>query len=105
MRAEIGVEAAQQARAAVRERRLDTEPVEDRRELDRDVAAAHEQRALRQPLQEKRFVRRDRVLASRDRRHLRPGAGRDENVLRRECLAVDLDAYARPERSRGRDES
>ena len=38
--AEIGVEAAQQALAAVGKRGLDAEPVEDGSELERDVAAA-----------------------------------------------------------------
>jgi hypothetical protein len=44
-RAELGVEAAQQALAAVGERRLDAQAVEDRGELERDVAAADHQRA------------------------------------------------------------
>src|SRR5256885_3038376 len=80
--AEVGVEAAQQALAAIRERRAYAEAVQDRGELERDVAAAHDQRALGQALEMECFVRRDGVLAPFDRRYHRPGAGGDQDVLR-----------------------
>src|SRR5258706_14941511 len=66
--AELGIEAAQQALAAIRERGLHAQAVEDRREFERDVAAADDQRALRQFLEMERFVGGDGVLASLDRR-------------------------------------
>jgi hypothetical protein len=89
--AELGVEVAQQAGAAIGQRRLDAEAVEDRGEFERDVAAADHHRALRQALERERLVGRDRVLRAGNRRHLRPGAGRHQDVFRHPAAAVDLD--------------
>jgi hypothetical protein len=88
--ADFLVEATQQALAAVGEHRLHPEAVEDRGELDRDVAAADHDHAPRQPLEVKRLVGGDRVAASRDVGNRGPGAGGDEDVLRREPAAADL---------------
>ena len=70
--AELRVEAAQQALAAVGERGLHAQAVEDRGELERNVAAADDERARRQPRKVKGLVRADGVLASRDLRQHRP---------------------------------
>ena len=71
---EVGVEATQQPLAAVGERGLDAEPLEDRGELERDVAGADHDRAARQALEVKGFVGGDGVLAARKRWQVRPGA-------------------------------
>jgi hypothetical protein len=88
--AEIGVEAAQQALTAVGKRGLDAEPMEDGRKFQCDVAAADHQRTLGQPRKMECLVRRDGVLMALDRRHHRPRAGSDEDVLRAVAPAVDL---------------
>src|SRR5439155_1225008 len=78
--ADLGVEAAQQPAAAVRERGGHSHAVEDRGELHRDVAAADHQRARGQLLEVEGFVRRDGELGSGDLRQARPGAGRHQDV-------------------------
>src|SRR3954468_11859556 len=89
--AHLGVEAAQQALAAVREHRLDAEAVEDGSALERDVAAADHQRSLRKPLEVERFVRGNGALAPFDRRDDRPRARGDEDVPRAVFLALHFD--------------
>ena len=95
---EVGVEATQQPLAAVGERGLDAEPLEDRGELERDVAAADDQRALRQLLQVERLVRADGVLATFDRRHDRPRTRGDQDVLGAVALAIDFHFVRREHR-------
>lgn len=92
MLADAAVEAAQEQVATVEQDGLGAEPVEDRGELDGDVAAADHQHAARQALEEERFVGGDRVFLAGNVRHLRPATGGDENVLGAEALAVHLDA-------------
>ena len=66
MLAHVVVEAAQDVLAAIDQRHLGAEPVEDAGELDRDIAAALDENALRQLLQMERLVRGDDVLEARD---------------------------------------
>ena len=66
MLAHVVVEAAQDVFAAIDQRHLGAEPVEDAGELDRDVAAALDQDALRQLLEMERLVRRDDMLEAGD---------------------------------------
>ena len=66
MLAHVVVEAAQDVVAAIDQRHLGAEPVEDAGELDRDIAAALDQDALGQFLEMERLVRRDDVLEARD---------------------------------------
>ncbi|MNN26122.1 hypothetical protein D3C81_1396210 [compost metagenome] len=85
------VEAAQEALAAVQQRGLRAQTVEDRGELDGDIAAADHQYALGQLLEIEGFVGGDRQLAPGDLRHLRPAADSDQDVLGAVALAVHLD--------------
>jgi len=80
-RSEFGVEAPQQPGAAVGECRRHAEPVEDRGELDGDVAAADDQRAARQFLQEEGLVRGDREFLAGNVGQLRPGSRRNKDVF------------------------
>ena len=71
-RAQVVVEAAQDVLAAIDQRHLRAEAVEDAGELDRDIAAALHQDALRQLLEVEGLVRGDHVLDARDgRAHMR----------------------------------
>ncbi len=82
MRAQIVVEAAQDVVAAIDQRHLRAETVEDAGELDRDIAAALDQDALRQLLEMKRLVRGDHVLVAFDLlAERRRGAGRDQDIF------------------------
>ena len=86
--AEVNIELFQQALAAVDERGVDTEPVKNGGEFDRDIAAAHHQHAPRQFAQMERFVRADGEFGAGNRRHHRPAAGGDEDVTRTDAPAV-----------------
>ena len=80
MPAHVVVEAAQDVFAAVDQRHLRAEPVEDAGELDGDIAAALDQNALGQVAEVKRLVRRDGVLEAGDaRRRMGRGAGRHQD--------------------------
>ena len=82
MLAHVVVEAAQDVLAAIDQRHLGAEPVEDAGELDRDIAAALDQDAFRQFLEMKRLVRRDDVLETRDlAAGMRRAAGGDQDIL------------------------
>ncbi len=88
MRAHVVVEAAQDVVAAIDQRHLGAEAVEDAGELDRDIAAALDQDALRQLLQMECLVRRDDVLVALDvLAHRRRAAGRDQDMLGAHGLA------------------
>ena len=89
--AQFVVEAAQQLRTAIDQRRLHAQAVEDRGELDRDIAAAHHDHRLGQAFKVERLVRSDRKVAARDVGHLGPGAGGDQDVLRAPDPAGRLD--------------
>src|ERR1700730_10839514 len=89
--ADVLVEPAQYLRAPDELDDLASEAIEDAGELDRDIAAADDDDALRQVRPVERFVGRDHMLDAGDRRGLGPAAGRDQDVLRRVALAVDLD--------------
>ncbi len=89
--ADLAIEAAQEAPAAIGERGIDVQAVEDGRELHGDIAAADHHDAPRQALEMERLVRGDGMLASRNGRHLRPRARGDEDVLRGNAAPVDLD--------------
>ena len=82
MLAHVVVEAAQDVVAAIDQRHLGAEPVEDAGELDRDIAAALDQDALGQFVEMERLVRRDDVLEALDLLAERGrAAGRDQDVL------------------------
>ena len=86
------VEAAQEQVAAIQQRGLCAEAVEDGGELDRDITTAHHQHTLGQRFQEEGFVGADGVLAAGNIRNLRPATGGDENALGTVTLAVDFDS-------------
>ena len=68
--------------AAIDQRDLAAEAVEDAGELDGDIAAALDQDALRQLLEMEGLVRRDDVLEAGDlRAEMRRAAGRDQDRL------------------------
>src|SRR5262249_30841878 len=91
--AQVVVEAAQDVFAAVDQRNLGPEPIENGGELDGDIAAALNQDARRQFFQMKRLIRGDDVFEARDRRpHPWRSAGCDQNM-------------ARPDLFSGRDET
>src|SRR5688572_15970796 len=78
----------------MQDRGLRAEPVEDVRELERDVAAAHDQHAMWKFLQMKRLVRRDADLDARQvLRKMRLATGRDQDALRGELAAGLREAY------------
>ena len=81
---QVLVEAAQHHLAAIDECGVDAEAGEDRRELDRHIAAAIDQDRVRQRLEMERLVRGDRQLPAGNVRDVRVAAGRDEDVFRRE---------------------
>ncbi|ENN89245.1 hypothetical protein RHSP_51766 [Rhizobium freirei PRF 81] len=86
--AQVLVETRQDFGAAIDQRRLDTEAVEDIGELDGNVAAAGDQDRLRQFFQMEGFVRGYAKLVPRQRRmQVRPAAGRDNDGLGRDGLA------------------
>jgi hypothetical protein len=90
--AHVAVEPAQRLGAPDDQRGLDAQGVEDGRQLDPDIAAAdHDQTAgaVLQVLE--RVIRSDRELEAGQRRHVGPGADRDQDVLRRVGLPVHLD--------------
>ena len=83
MFAHVVIEAAQDILAAVDQRHLGTETVEDTGKLDGDIAAALDEDALGQFGEVKRLIRRDDVLEPGDARAvIRRGAGGDQNGLR-----------------------
>ena len=86
--AHVLVEAAQDLLAAVDQRRLDAEAVEDAGELDGDVAAADDQDRGRQLLQMERLVGGDGVLGAGQVRLHRMAAGGDQDGLGRDLAAV-----------------
>ena len=79
---QIHVEALQDLLAAIDQRRLDAEAVEDVGELDRDVAAAGNHDRLRQFGQIERLVGEDAMLVAGQRRmRIGPAAGGDQDLL------------------------
>ncbi|ABA48398.1 hypothetical protein BURPS1710b_0499 [Burkholderia pseudomallei 1710b] len=94
----VVVEAAQDLLAAIEQVDIDAEPVEDARELDRDVAAADDRDPLRQLGQLERLARRDRVLDAGNRRQHRPRACRDGDVPGGDTPARDVDRMRADER-------
>jgi hypothetical protein len=87
--ADVVVEAAQDHAAAVDQRGLDAEAVEDAGELDRDVAAAGDDDAPRQLGQVEGLVRGDGMLGARAPQvEGGQGAGGDEDGLGRDPAAV-----------------
>ena len=78
--ADVLIETAQYLLAAINERNVDSEPVEDVRKLQRDISAACDQDAPGQLVEMKRLVRGDAEIA----------AGNDmagaELARRRHCL-------------------
>src|SRR6185312_1029344 len=87
--ADIVVEAAQDLFAAINERDVRAQAVEDVREFECDVAAAGDQNALRQLFEMKRFVRGDAEIAARNdvagpELARRTVAGRDQDLFRRD---------------------
>ena len=75
--AQVGVELFEQMPAAVDERGVYAEPVENGAEFHRYIAAAHDQHAPRQSAQMEGFVRADGKFGAGNRRHHRPTAGGD----------------------------
>ena len=86
--AHLVVKAAQDVVAAIDQRHLGAEPVEDAGKLDGDVAAALDQDALGQLLQMERLVRGDHMLAALDVLAERgPAAGGNQDMFRAHRLA------------------
>ncbi|MNX52158.1 hypothetical protein D3C86_828340 [compost metagenome] len=85
------VKAAQEQFAAIQQRGLGTQAMEDPGELDRNVATAHHQHPLGQLFEEERLVGTDGMLVPRNLRNLRPAAGSDQDVFGAKALAIDLD--------------
>ena len=88
--AHVVVETAQDLLAAVRQRDLGAEAVEDPAELDGDEAPADDQHATRQLGQLKRLVRGDRQLGAAIVVDRLP-AGGDQDVRSREAAPPTLD--------------
>ena len=87
------VEARQDLAAAIDQRRLDAEAVEDVGELDRDVAAAGNDDRLRQDGQVERLVGEDAVLVAGQRRmRVGPAAGGDQDLVGGDGAVLALDA-------------
>ena len=88
--AQLLVEAAQDLGAAVEERGLDAEAVEDAGELHGDVAAADDQDRLRQLSQVERLVGGDGVPGAGHVGHDGTAAGGDQDVAGRDPAAAGL---------------
>jgi hypothetical protein len=89
--AHVVVEAAQHLGAAVKQRHPAAEPVEDRRELAGDVAAADHQQPARERLEVEHLVRGQRQFLAGEVRPMRCATGGDEDVLGADALAADVD--------------
>ncbi|MNE54815.1 hypothetical protein D3C80_1496280 [compost metagenome] len=85
------VEPAQEQLAAIQQRGVGTQPLEDPGKFHRDVATAHHQYALGQILEEERLIGADGVLTPWNIRNLRPATGSDQDVPGTVLLAVDFD--------------
>ena len=91
---EVHVEALQDFHAAVDQRRLDAEAVEDVGEFDRDIAAAGNDDRLRQRGQVEGLVGEDAMLVAGKRgMRVGPAAGRDQYVLGGDGAVLVLDAH------------
>ena len=87
----IGVESAQYLFTPVQLRHARAQAIEDGRKLAGDVATAHHQQAFGKRVQVKHAVGRHNMLAPLKRWHSRRATRRNQNVFRRECLAVHFD--------------
>src|SRR3546814_16204002 len=85
--ADLFVIAAQDRVAAVDDRHLAAEFVEDARELIGDIAAARDDDALRQLVEMKDLVRGDRMFAAREFGDIRP-ARSEERRAGKECVST-----------------
>ena len=90
MIAQLLVEAAQDLGAAIEERGVDAEAVEDAGKLDRDVAAADDQDGFRQGLEMERLVGGDGVACARNIGHDRVPARGDQNGARGDFAVAGL---------------
>ncbi|MNZ91902.1 hypothetical protein D3C78_1109060 [compost metagenome] len=90
MIAHPAVEAAQEQVAAVQQRGLGAQALEDPGKLHGDITAADHQHALGQILEVERLVGADRQLLARNVRDLRPAASGNEDVLGAVALAIDF---------------
>ena len=79
--AQLFVIAAQDGVAAIDDRHLAAESVENAGKLVGDIAAARDHRALRQFVEVEHLVRGDRMFATRKLGDERPRADRDQDVL------------------------
>ena len=87
------VEAREDLAAAIDQRRLDAEAVEDVGEFDRDVAAAGNDDRLRQDGQIEGLVGEDAVLVAGQRRmRVGPAAGGDQDLVGGDGAVLALDA-------------
>ena len=89
MRAYIGVEAAQEQRAAIQLGDPRAQSVENTGKFHRNVAAPDHDQSLREPGQVKDLVGRGRQVAAGEGRYVGPAAGGDENAFSRIVLSVD----------------
>ena len=78
--AQIGIKAAQQLLAAMHQRGLRTQTVEDGRKLHRDIAGAHDHHPLGQSGQMESLVRMNRIFDARNIRHAGLAAGGNQNM-------------------------
>ncbi|MNY29801.1 hypothetical protein D3C86_1638650 [compost metagenome] len=86
------VEAPQEQLAAIEQRGLGAEAVENRGELHGDIATANHQHPLGQLFEEEGFIRADGMLMPRNLRDMRPAAGGDEDVFGAVTLTAQLHA-------------
>ena len=91
MATHCAIETAQEHLAAIEQRGLCAQTLEDRGELDGNVAAADHQYAARQLLQVERLVGADRQLLAGYVRQLRPAPGGNQDVPGTVGLAVHFD--------------
>ncbi len=88
---DVMVEPAQRQRLAIDEMHLGAQGAENAGEFNRDIAGADHDDMPRHCLQVERVVRNDAEFGARDIGTLRVAAGRDDDLLRGDPLAGDLD--------------
>src|SRR5690606_28583583 len=92
--AQAFIEAAQEEVAAIQQRGIGPQAMEDGGEFDGDVATTHHQDTLGQLLQVEGLVGTDGMFDARDVRQLRPAARGDQDMARAVAAPIHLDTRA-----------